>query len=517
MAVHNIGSCILGVDYATPPIVLPSGSLPDARNILPTAEGLPRGRRGSVKLNSTALASRITSVHEFRSGTASRNTLASYGTKIAYYDSGTGEFVDSITGLTTGKMLQWVNFAGKAICVNEGTDAPQYWTDSSTHGALGGSPPVGRTIAEWSNRLWFGGDSTNVATLTASAINDPTDYTTSGAAGKFSGIVGNSKDPITGLFGYFDMLIVGKKNALYKVVASTGYPTTNAENLEILPVYTKDVDGTGFTSPWAITQVGNDVIYLDGYDIKRLSGIEKYGDVETVNINSHFSEYLKSVVDKDYLQYTQFFHYKQARQLWISIPASATTHYVFVLDYQFTHNTDRYAFFPMYGLEITSFTGIENGTIMDIYAGFEDGWVRQLDVGNDDDGTAIDRYFVTLTSGNNISSDQDYLVVGNHEIRKQFQAVETFITPDGTLSITPSYALNLMDSAQVRTSGNYTALTTETVSSWTGTGTKRKRIRFFGMSGKTLALKWRHNTLAQNFTFYPSEVHYVAKGRGEIC
>jgi hypothetical protein len=505
-----------GVDYSLPPAMLPPGFLADARNILPTSSGLPRGRSGSVKLNSTALASPITSLHEFRSGVTTRNLLASYGTKVAYYDSGTGEFVDSITGLTTGKMLQWVNFAGKAICVNEGTDAPQYWTDSSTKGALGGSPPVGRTIAEWSNRLWFGGDSTNVATLTGSCLNDPTDYTTSGATGKFTGIVGNSKDPITGIFGYFDMLMVGKQNMLYKVVASTGYPTTNAENLEIHPVYTKDDDSTGFTSPWAITQVGNDVIYLDGYDIKQLSGIEQYGDVNTASISPHFSDYLKSVAHKDYLKYTRFFHYKKAQQIWVSIPASATTHYLFVLDYQFKTTTGRYSFFPMYGLEITSFAGVEDGSIQNIYAGFEDGWVRQLDTGNDDDGAAIDRYFVTLTSGNKIGSTQEYSILNKQETRKQFHAVETFIKPDGTLSMTPSYAVDLLDDTQIRTSGNYTSLTAETVSSWKGTGTKKKRIRLFGVSGKTLAMKWRHNTLAQNFTFYPSEVHYEEKSNNEF-
>jgi hypothetical protein len=37
---------------------------------------------------------------------------------------------------------------------------------------------------------------------------------------------------------------------------------------------------SGFTSKWAITQVGNDIIFLDGFDIKSLSGIQEFGDVE---------------------------------------------------------------------------------------------------------------------------------------------------------------------------------------------------------------------------------------------
>lgn len=503
MPIHKFGNCMFGVDFSIPPHLLPRGFLADAKNIVPTASGLPRGRNGSVKLNSTAMASRITSLHEFRSGTT-RSTLCSYGTVIALYSSATGEFTSEITGLTTGKHLQWVNFAGKSICVNEGADAPQYFTDASTHGALAGSWPNGLTVTEWANRLWIGGDSTNVALLTGSQLNDPTSKAISSPMVATDGVsqtVGDGKEKITGLFGFFDILLVGKKNALYKV---TGTPTTNVTTLSIVPVYSKNSDSVGFTSQWAITQVGNDVLFLDGYDIKALSGIQAYGDVETTSVIPHVKDFLKDTVDKTNLQYTQFFHYKKMQQVWVSIPMSATTHYVFILDYRFKEATKRYSFYPLGELPIVCLAGIENGELQDIYAGFEDGWVRQLDINNDDDGAAIDRYFVTVTAGNDFDNGIDT----GHEMRKQFQRVEAAIKPDGTLSMTPYYALDLMDDAQVRTSGNYTALSAETVSGWSGTGTKNKRIRLFGLNGKSLALKWRHNTVGQNFTFYPSGIHF---------
>ena len=467
-----------------------------------------------VKLSSTALDSRATSLHEFRSG-STRNTLTSYGTKIAVYNASTGVFDDEITGLTDGKMLQWVNFAGKAICVNEGSDAPQYFSAVSTSGALAGSPPNGRCIAEWANRVWLGGNSTDVALLKACTLNDPTDWSTGvgDPTGAVSQTVGDSKDPIIGLYGFFDMLLVGKKNALYKVVAGSGYPPTNGQFLEIRPVYSKDADSTGFTSPWAITQVGNDLIYLDGYDIKRLSGIQEFGDVETASIISHFRDFLKDTVDKDYLQYTHFFHYKKLQQIWVSIPTGATTHYVFVLDYRFKQQTGRFSFYPMYNMELTCINGIENGEVLDIYAGDESGYVQQLDTGNDDNGSAIERYFVNVFVGN----DAERGIIAGQEMRKQFQNSETFILSEqASLSMTPYYALNIFNPGQVRTSGNYTALTAETVTGWTGTGTKRKRVPLLGLSGKSIALKWRHNAIAQNFTFYPSILHFDWKGKGEI-
>lgn len=515
MAILSYGNCIFGVDYATPPHFLPAGYLADASNVVPTGAGTPTGRKGSVALSSTAMGSRVTSLHEFRSG-ATRNTLLSYGTKIACYNSSTGVFDDEITGLTTGKMFQWVNFAGKAIGVNEGAEHPQFFASTASHGDLSGAWPHGLSIAEWANRLWVGGDSTNVALLTGSDLNDPTTLTGGGAAtAAVSQTIGDSKETIVGIFGFFDMLIVGKKNSLYKVVPGSGYPPTDGSKLEIRPIYSKDADSTGFTSPWAITQVGNDVIYLDGYDIKRLSGIQEFGDVETSSIIPHFKDYLKSIVHKSYLQYTQFFHYKKLQQIWVTIPKSATTHYIFILDYKFKDITGRYSFYPLGGVEVTCINGIENGSVQDIYAGDESGYVQQFDTGNDDNGTAIDRYFVNVFSGNDAKNG----VVSAHEIRKQYLRSETFISPEqATLTMTPYYATDLFDDTQIRTSGNYTSLGDETVtgSTWAGTGVKRKGIPFYGLNGKTLALKWRHNALAQNFTFYPSNLHLVGKSKTEI-
>ena len=510
MPAQSYGHIYLGVDYSIVPHELPAIALADSRNIVPNETGLPTGRGGSVKLNSTSLASRITSFHEFRSG-STRIQLCSYGTKIAEYSTGTGDFIDRNTGLTSNKMVQWVNFAGKAICVNEGNNVPQYYQNATTYGNLAGSPPAGNSIAEWSNRIWFNGDSTNVALLTGCALNDPTNYSGGGlATSSVSQTIGDSKDGITGGIGFFDIYLIGKLNNLYKV---TGDPTTDATTLRIEPLYSKSTDNIGFTSPWALTQVGNDLIFLDGFDIKRLSGIQEYGDVETTSIIPHVKEYLAEICDKNYLKYTQFFHYKKENQIWVTMPTSATEYFVFVLDYTFKEATGKYAFYPMYNLSIACFGGVENGQLIDIYYGDTTGYVHQLDVGNDDNGVAIERYFTTVFSG----SDLENRISGMQEYRKQFGNSETFIKPEqATLNMIPYYAVDLVDSAQVRTSANYTAMASETVSNWAGTGVKRKRVGLIGINGYTLAVKWRHNTVAQNFTFYPSVLHYQWKTKNLI-
>ncbi|MFC1567319.1 hypothetical protein ACFL3R_00595 [Thermodesulfobacteriota bacterium] len=511
MPAQKIGHCFFGVDYATPPHELHPYALADAQNMIPSPSGLPVGRNGSARLNSTSLGSRVTSFHEFRAGTTTRDKLCSYSTKIAKYNSATGDFDDKITGLTSDKMTQWVNFASKAICVNEGSDVPQYW-NGTIGGDLAGSPPTGLTIAEWSNRLWFGGDSTQVARLTGSAINDPTDYTGAAATATdaIQTTIGDSGDPITGLFGFFDMLLIGKKNNIYKL---TGTPATDITTIAIAPLYSKGTDNIGFTSPWAITQVGNDVIFLDGFDIKRLSGIQEFGDVESATIIPHFRDYLESIADKDYLQYTQFFHYKQSQQIWVSIPTGAATHFVFCLDYRFKDQTERYSFYPMSGITVNVFGGVEDGEVVNMHFGDEVGYVYQMDTGNNDDNDTIERFATFMVSGN----QPDQQVVDRHVYRKQFINTEMFILPSGTsVSVTPSYAVDLMDDAQIRTSGNYTSINSENVTNWDGTGVLRKRIPFLGLSGNTLALKFTHNALDENITIYPSEINYKWKKKTVI-
>ncbi|GAG95686.1 unnamed protein product, partial [marine sediment metagenome] len=286
------------------------------------------------------------------------------------------------------------------------------------------------------------------------------DWTTSGtASSRVSQTIGDSKDPIIGGIPYFDMLLVGKRNTIYKVSSTTEIPT-DATSLKIKPIYSKESESVGFTSPWAITQVGNDVIFLDGYDIKRLTGIQEYGDVEHASIIPHFRDFLKATIDKNYLKYTQFFHYKREQQIWVSIPTGVDTHFVFVLDYKFKPESERFVFYPMADLPVSCFGGVEDGELTDIYYGDESGQIHKLDTGYNDNGAAIESYFVTVVSGNNANEN----IYDKHEIRKQFNYTESDIKVNtDNLTMVPYYAKDLMDSESLRTSGNYTALDAEIV------------------------------------------------------
>lgn len=231
--------------------------------------------------------------------------------------------------------------------------------------------------------------------------------------------------------------------------------------------------------------------------------------MESASVIPHFREYLRDIADKDYIQYTKFHHYKNKQQIWVSIPTGATTRYVFVIEYKFYRETERYAVFPMSNLNITDLTGIANGSIDDLYGSFQDGIARKLDIGNDDSGTAIPRHFTQVIAGAGRGE-------GVTEHRKQFHKLNTYIKPtESTLTMTPSYAVDLMNDAQIRT-GTFTDLSAETVTGWPGTGVSRKDIRLFGLSGKAMALKWSHEKVGENFVMQPSSVEYEIKQKIEI-
>ena len=504
------GSVLGGVTYSHPPTDIPKYFLADAQNIVPTLNGYATKRGGSSILNSTAYGSSvITTFHEFLSGGTSHK-FASKGTTIGKYDNST-KFDNHITGLTTGLYGQWVNYGDYAIYAN-GTDKPQK-SDGTTGNALTSDLSGitgGQCLAEWGERIWVGGYASNVAWLTGSALRAPTDFSTATtSSGFWQGYVGNKKQPISGLFSFFDILLIGKLNQMYQL---TGAPETDSNTFRLTPVQTKDGDSLGFTSKNAMTQVGNDLLFLDGFNIKRLSGITQYGDVESVTVIANIREYFKDSsgagLDKNYLQNSQFFHYKHKEQIWCSIPTGANTRYWFVIDYSNPElraalKIPQYSVFPMAGLTPISFGGVENGSRVDVYAGCNDGYVRRLDTGTNDTSTAIDSH-LTWAFGDGARNVQPTFVTLN-------------IKYNSSCTLQPSYAMGLQDWQGLTTSGNFTNLTSQdlTDSSWRTQGnvSYKKLSDMIENTDRSFAFKLRHNTAGEMFEMRKSMFGYRLKHR----
>jgi hypothetical protein len=502
-----IGNVLGGVNYNFPPNELPPVFLADARNMVPTLNGYATPRKGSSALNGTAYGTNITSFHEFLSAGTSYK-YASQGTVIGIYNSGTGAFDNHITGLTSGLYGQWINYGDYAIYCN-GTDNVQK-SDGTTGDDLTanlGGIPGGQCLVEWAERVWIGGYTGNLAYLTGSALRAPTDFATTGAAGFWQGYIGNKADPIIGLFPFYDVLFIGKRNQIWQL---TGAPETDTSTFRLIPLQTKQRDSIGFTSKNAITQVGNDVIFLDGFDIKAISGMQKYGDVESTTIIANIRDYFKSAsgagLDKDLLQHTHFFHYKHQEQIWCSVPTAATTRYWFIIDYSNQEirtevGLPKYSFYPMTGFTPLCFGGVEDGSRMNIYAGSTDGKVYQMDTGTNDTSTAVDAYLTWGfgTPGRNVSPAFVHLAVEYTD----------------ALTLQPYYAMGLETWEDAVDSTQYTAMDSEDVTSasWRrkGKSAYKQLNSFMYNTDRSFLFKLRHNTAGETFEMRSSIVSYSTK------
>lgn len=501
------GNCLGGINYTIPPYALPQYFLADAQNILPILTGYAAQRNGSSIINSgEGYGTLITSFQELIvNGTS--NKFAAQGTVIGKFSSGTSKFVNHITGLTNGLYGQWINYGDYAIYANgiDNVKKTDGTTGSDLTAHLSGLTG-GNCLNEWGERVWvsIGG------TLYGSALRAPTDFnTTTTDSGYWSGTIGSNNQDITGLVSFFDMQLIGKLNQIWQL---TGAPETASSTFRLTPLQTKDKDSLGFTSKNAIVQVGNDLLFLDGYTIKALSGVQAYGDVESVSIVGNIRDFLMDSsgagIDKDYLQYSDFFHYKKKEQVYCSIPTSSTTRYWFVIDYSNQEmrkaiGLPKYSFFPLTGLHPTCFGGVENGSVMDIYAGCNDGFVRKLDTGYDDESTAVTSY-ATWCYGN---------------ATRNVQPVSILLSVRGVsgMEMTPYYAMGLQDWQQVRTSGNYTALATEYLGteSWrVNNNTGYKKINSFYMNtDKTFCFKLYHSKAGEGFEMRDSTFAFRLKQR----
>lgn len=325
----------LGIITSQPATEIPDNAAVDILNMEHDDNGNLATRCGLTQLFSTTFAGRITSLHYFTAETGEVGILYTTGSQLRKVSTaGTGD--TNLTGtltLPSDTFWQWVTFQGIAIGVNKATtgDNPVKVTTGSVASALGGTPPKGKYIAVWNNRVWIV-SATSPNQLRGSKLGDPETWTTGSLATDpiAIDIDPNDGDLITGLYPTREALYVFKRRRIFKIVPINANVSpadqTNLKNV----IHTNNV---GCVSPYSIQQLLDDVIFLSDQGLLSLSLVQTAEDFRTAAYSRVVAEIAKFPKSTEEIP---SFVFDNAAQYWLSVPASISTRQInesYVMDY----------------------------------------------------------------------------------------------------------------------------------------------------------------------------------------
>lgn len=282
---------------------------------------------------------RFTSMHYYENDNGDVAVLYTTGDQI-FVSNNTGTVVNDRTGalvLPSDNFWQWVNYGGLAIGVNQATagDNPVKYNGAGNAAALAGSPPRGKYIEVWNDRVWIAGTGTNSSVIFGSKLGNPEDWTdTTLDIGAVTLDVGkNDGDKITGLISFRNSLFIFKRNSIY-VLSSTSSPATASSRYRI-DQYTKNL---GCVAPNSIKPVLDDVLFLSDSGVASLSAASLVGDLQTSLLSRKIFElttFLRTTQDISAIVIPE------VNQYWLMLPDYANpkgVSEVWVMDYQQIQN-----------------------------------------------------------------------------------------------------------------------------------------------------------------------------------
>jgi hypothetical protein len=312
---------------------IPDRALQDALNVEFDEAGNLAPRTGLTELFATTFANRITSAYYFTSGAGEIGILYTTGSQLRIVETnGTGDA--NLTGaltLPSNNFWQWITYRDLAIGVNKATsgDNPVKVSTGAVAAALGGSPPKGKYIDLWENRVWIV-SATEPNQLWGSELGDPEGWTT--GANVTDAITIDVElddgDQIGGLHATKDALYVWKRKRIYKVVR-VAVDANNPQGLKIV-IHSETI---GCVSPYSIFPLFDDVVFLSDQGLAGLKLTEQVEDFRTALYSRNVAEIAKTPKTTEEIPAVLM---PEVSQYWLSIPASISTRAIneaYVLDY----------------------------------------------------------------------------------------------------------------------------------------------------------------------------------------
>lgn len=205
-----------GLNTRDAPYQLQPNEARDLLDVVPTARGAIRKRKGSTTFSSPA--SPLNSLHPLN--LPADWLIGAHTTKLVKIDSA-GAAADLKTGLTSGLRWEFVQAPasggqGQLFGMN-GTDTPQQWDgsagSSSAWTASSGTLPNGKYVVYAGNRVWVAGVASDPSGLYWSDIGDPRVW----PAENINRFDPNDGDVITGLAVYGPYVVVFKERKSFVV------------------------------------------------------------------------------------------------------------------------------------------------------------------------------------------------------------------------------------------------------------------------------------------------------------
>ncbi len=479
---------------------VPDNQVVDAYNMELNNAGYLQKRGGIAEQGTDTKTDRITSLHY---DNHNDQIVGSYGITIGKFNLSTNTW-DSTQSVTySDHTWDWASFQGYVIG-NDGYNDPYKWSGSAWS-ILGGTPPKFTMCCVWGARLWVAGNPANPYRLYACQLNNPEAW--SGGSGATSDIYididKNEGGAITAIYPFYDVLYVFKLNRLYKI---HGSPITDATTISYDPVS----NTIGASGHKCVSRCGNDILFLDGTNVRSLRTVETYGDVKESLVNVRVKNAMESLVATTALAEARLFNHVDKNQLWICLPGQGILDrctVIFVLDYL----EQRYAWTRWSGINLTNITGVYSGTELRPYFGrYASGAhvVARADYGNNDNDAAIDGYFITRAFDFGVS-----------HYKKTYRYLRTTIGQTGNQDLTITYGTDFANSITQSLYDGDASLWD--VAAWDGgtwdnnTNYTTKTHGLEGITATNVQFKFRNNQANQPFTFYEGVLEAnITKQRG---
>ena len=271
------------------------------------------------------------------------------------------------------------------------------------------APTNPKVCGIFSERLVVAGQSASTSTVAYSSRLEPYDFTGS-SAGEID--VG---DIIVGVKVFRNSLIIFCKNSLFEL--------TSLDSTPILKSITKNI---GCVNGNSIQEIGGDLIFLAPDGLRTVAGTARIDDIEIGSISrkilplintllSSIAQYtISSIVIRERSQYRLFYH--RSGQ-------SASGQKGIIGTFKFDEQgVPAFEWSETKGMDIKVCTsGLNNSNEEVKFGANENGYIYQIDSGNNFDTANIDAKFQT--------PDMDY---GDNGLRKSLYAVKANIKPEGT-------------------------------------------------------------------------------------